>query len=387
MADDTNFKNEDPADIHPDFDRSNKLYLARFILLSHHGWKFRRGRGPRHHQFCLYCRGDLSNDCEILIHEDGECQNAWPVSCFLSILNTEPQHRASAIRCPMCRKGLFNRADYLTLATLKENDCPTASIWLSPFAPDFVLDSGLKEKRQIIFMERDHMQGLKLFGSEQEKLTNCLAICRTPDNDIELKREDRLSGCGPPSFNYLLGAFVLIHFGNNIFRMCTFLPDDMEQLRARLVAGGADVRLWSAETFKKEASQRGGLLACLEPDILDQENGYSNEVRKAGEIFMCGQEKTARRAWEPYAKEVNKAGVESECGNEESVSGTWKQYAYFNLLEALVTREEAMRIENSSFRAYLSSPRRMANLRYPSGLSALDANFSTLDESSGSEDF
>ncbi|KAK5188580.1 hypothetical protein LTR92_011389 [Exophiala xenobiotica] len=105
-----------PDKLHPDKDRTNVVNLSRLIALAQSGWVLARGRGPRNHDYCLWCRGSITEQTEILVHDRSlgvtaaKCNNAWPASCFLQyVINNEmDEARSKVIRCPMCRTDIYN---------------------------------------------------------------------------------------------------------------------------------------------------------------------------------------------------------------------------------------------------------------------------------------
>ncbi|KAL2392910.1 hypothetical protein ABEF95_001141 [Exophiala dermatitidis] len=55
-------------DMHPPVDMTNPVTLTRLIALHLSDWRLDRGRGPRSHTHCLWCRGSMSDSTEILVH-------------------------------------------------------------------------------------------------------------------------------------------------------------------------------------------------------------------------------------------------------------------------------------------------------------------------------
>jgi len=290
-------------DFHPRFDRSNKQHVARLVSLLLKDWRLEKGQGPRNHDFCLYCRGDLTHDCEIFVHEDGQCRNGWPLSCFLEWLEIELAG-GRPIRCPVCRATIVgpNTLEAFCRASEPRPDPPVALLRFALFSPDFVLQCGLLEKRPIIFMEHSTQNNLskKLFNGDAALFSIFQAITHRPGSpNIEF---NLLCYQYPdtPSPSTVFPALVLVDCGHNIFRMCTFLPREMEDLRSKLVAGGANVRLMSGDSFDRAAELNGGLALALNGIAAGDLDIPMGEMEKNGMDFMSGIY-TKRVQWEQEA--------------------------------------------------------------------------------------
>ena len=331
-------------EIHPDFDRSNQANVVRLVALSLNGWRIQRGRGPRNHGVCLYCRGDLTDATEIFVHEDGSCRNAWPVCCFLEMLDQDLKNTFRVVRCPVCRNGLFRTHEIDRFMILKV-DGPTAVLRVTLFSPEFVIQCGLQERRPIIFMERNQMRSVAMFKDDANLLRDCSNIKREGESQtIRVNTQMAALGTVTPVFR----AWVLIGFGYNIFRICTFLPQQMEELRSELVAGGANVRLMSAASFNAEAELRGGLTTTLDGILAGELDRNLKETEKVAEDFMCGSE---------GAREL------------------WAESSYFHLLKTLVAAGRGPKeIKNPRYRAFLESlppPRHFPNNPFLGGMGSI----------------
>jgi hypothetical protein len=313
-------------EIHPDFDRSNQANVVRLVSLSLNGWRIQRGRGPRNHDACFFCRAPLTDDpIEIFVHENGSCRNAWPVCCFVEMIDKDLTSTYGVVRCPMCRLSLF-RTPEIDRFIISKVDGPTAVLRVTLFSPEFVIQCGLQERRPIIFMERNQMKSVTMFKDEANLFRDCNKIKRKGESQtISVNAQMTAPGTDSPVFT----AWVLIGFEYNIFRMCTFLPQQMEELRSELVAGGANVRLMGAGSFNAEAELRGGLTTTLDGIVADELDRDLKETEKVAEEFMCGSEGTR----EP-----------------------WAEQAYFHLLRTFVAAERGPKeIKNPRYKAFLET--------------------------------
>lgn len=291
---------------HADFDRSKVMNLVRLINLLSTSWTLQRGRGPREHQRCIWCHGDIPDDCEIIVHANGSCNNAWPASCFLQWLELEFQlnkgtsryNGALTITCPMCRESMFSmyRLHYRDCEAAegpseakKQPFAPyTAFIKIVPFSPDYVLQCAIHENKPIIFLEHSQVSArrLRFFANDMELLVAYAAIGRLPESG-------KPHMPSPPDKKNLYceksyGGWVLVDVGNNHFRMCTFIGKDVSALFKKLTQEGANVRSMTADTFNQEAQERGGLLTVLSDMGLIKDKGTLQQIRATGEEFMCG---------------------------------------------------------------------------------------------------
>lgn len=309
-------------EIHPDFDRSDEGDNVRLVALALDCWRFQRGRGPRNDDLCNFCRGTLTDTTEIFVHENRKCRNAWPVCCLLGMLDQQLVIDFGFVRCPKCSLVLFN-THCIDEFMLTKEDGPTAVLRVTLFSPEFVLQCGFQERRPIIFMEREQMKSVTMFQDEAKLFSDCSDIKREGESQrITVGTQMTAPGTLSPVFN----AWVLIGFRYNIFRMCTFLPQQMEELRSELVAGGANVRLMSAESFNAEAELRGGLTTTLDGILAGELDRNLEETEKVAEEFMCGSE-GARELWaESSYLHLFKTFVAAKRGTKEIKNPRYKAF-------------------------------------------------------------
>ncbi|KEF59903.1 uncharacterized protein A1O9_04751 [Exophiala aquamarina CBS 119918] len=302
MADNPSSLGGSSDEFHSSFDRSDEQNVAFAVALSLNGWRIRRGRGPRNHDICLYCRGNITDDCEIFVHEVGSCHNAWPLSCFLGGLKMDLAELRD-VRCPLCRIDIAcpREMDQFLRPEGPRPPVPAALLRFTLFSPDFVLHYGLQEKRPIIFMEESAENKLlsKMFKDDAALFRQCCWVRREKGEHQSIQVMPFQDPLGPVT-TPVFAALVLVDFGHNIFRMCTFLPREMEDLRYRLVAGGAIVRSMSGGSFDAEAELRGGLSAALDGISAGELDKDMAAAQKAGQAFLCGSE-GSREAWEEQA--------------------------------------------------------------------------------------
>lgn len=241
------FAEPDNSEFHPDIDPSDASNLTRLIALKQCGWKLRREKGDRKPgDTCRWCRGPLLAGIQILVHDNGRCNNVWGASCFMEMLAYEIDHsRQRVFRCPMCRDGIYNcRKESYADFQQPGAWAPTAFLRVMLFSPDWVVQVATETRRPVILMDSDEVEKLVFWGHSEQRWCDCSAI-------MELDRVTRA-----------FKEWILVDCGNNEYRMCPF----------RLVEKGVDrgsLLTMGAEQFNREAGVRGGLAAAahsFEPD-------------------------------------------------------------------------------------------------------------------------
>jgi hypothetical protein len=83
---------ETPDDPHVPLDLTNPETLTRVLSLLQAGWVIGRGRGPRNHDFCLWCRGPINGEETMIFTHVGAkdgCGNSWPAPCLLDSIKLD----------------------------------------------------------------------------------------------------------------------------------------------------------------------------------------------------------------------------------------------------------------------------------------------------------
>lgn len=337
-------ENDVKDDLHPDLDRNNKLSVLHLVALCLHGWRIQRGRGPRHNDFCLFCRADVSESTEMLVHAGKNCGNAWPVSCFLDLIRWEWANGARPIRCPMCRDTIYS----LTMSTPAFDKCirglapaPNTLIKISLFSPDFVVKCALEQKRPVKFIKHTDLSLTPMFPDEETLFNQCSSIARYTGSHKGQKDNVIVMTMPPQSAlttnpwdwtSPVFDSWVLIDFGHKIFRACTFLPAQMEELGRSLTAG------------------------CAGYQQVDNSSFYDNSPALAPSGLAVTLDGIAAGELDREMKEAEEAAREYFCESKD-IQEPWQQLANFHLLKLMVTAGRASNavIENPRYKAFLNS--------------------------------
>lgn len=369
----------DPDDIHPDIDYTNPANLTRLLALFQNGWILSRGRGPRNQDTCLWCRGDIAEDAEILTHvgSGNSCRNSWPATCLLQWIDDEIDvHHPSSklLRCPMCREEFYTAYGFRPkLEFLKVNEAEggvklmdAAFTRVVLFSPTFAKEACLKKGMSLIFMQPEEIKKIGLWGKHRKTFADCEALrLKNPTEDMDYNTASLpeptittgnlnpfnsvenlafpvgISGAVPaasspiPSTNMSANGngnqkgeeeqtfdttWVLIDYGNNEFRITPFLSEQAEALKKDMTEHRVTVTMMDAQAFNEEAKKNGGLVAAVK--------GFKVDVQGMGEMMESGKE---------FVKEMFKKAMLPEGKHE-------KQW-YRRLLRAfaVVVEEETER--------------------------------------------
>ncbi len=257
--------------IHPDIDRTDVVNLSRLIALFQSGWTLSRGHGPRNNDFCLWCRGPMTEHTEILIHDCGpntsaKCNNAWPASCFLqSVVNFEIDKAGTRVlRCPMCRAEIFNAHRLKRDPRMQDFQHPTyevvpAHIRVLLFGARLALQYAKEHgSRPLFFMERAEVAKLAMLGRNS-------VVFRQVD---ALKHPER-------GEDHFVTLWLVIDWGNNEYRMTPYLstPNIVPEMLRERISPLQGIRFMTAQEVEHEAAVKGGLaeaVAAFMPDLHDE---------------------------------------------------------------------------------------------------------------------
>ncbi|KIW20236.1 hypothetical protein PV08_00811 [Exophiala spinifera] len=261
-------------ELHPDLDRTNIIHLSRILALMQCGWTITRGRGPRNHDFCLWCRGPLTDHTELLVHScdaggNTKCNNAWPASCFMTnFLNHELKHNGAgrkSISCPMCR-GLIIRTKITLVSPSaqtsdfeppEKNKAYPALIRIMFFSTENALQEAQTNTKRVFVMERSEVAKLAKLG-RNKVLFKCL------DAMMHFKR------CN----EHLFDSWLAIDCGDNEYRLTPLIhraKDEPDPYSGTITA--CRQNCVTAEKLEEEASNNGGLVkvvATFRPDFAEE---------------------------------------------------------------------------------------------------------------------
>ncbi|EXJ54958.1 uncharacterized protein A1O5_12869 [Cladophialophora psammophila CBS 110553] len=184
------FMEPDPETIHPDVDLNDRNNLVRLLALYQSGWEQGRGRGPREHDTCIWCRGPVASNVQILTHvgTSNSCRNSWPATCLMDWINQELDVvRNRVLRCPMCREEFFNiytqsRADFRANQGGPDAELVINGAWLRCilFSPIYAREFCVKTGKPIIIIKSEEARKLMLLNREKAIFNPCEGLARTP---------------------------------------------------------------------------------------------------------------------------------------------------------------------------------------------------------------
>ncbi|KAK5062618.1 hypothetical protein LTR84_004691 [Exophiala bonariae] len=349
-------------DVHPDINPNDKLSILHLVTLCLNGWRIQKGRGPRHNEFCLYCRADVTDSTQMLVHAGNKCGNAWPVSCFLTLIKWEWANRVrrprSPMRCPMCRHAIYTVP--MIPPTWSQSSCgfaddPNVLVKISLFSPDFVVKCAaatMEKARPISFIKQADLKQVPMFPEEKRLFTLCSSITvmgnpgdgagETIDVNLNPVLPSFVSGLSSeqpdnhPS-SPVFDTWVLIDFGHNIFRACTFLPSQMEELQRSLIKAGLHYEEVNESYFSSASTglAQGGLAAALDGITAGELDRDMTEAQEAAKVYFCESEIVKSLESEP-----------------------WRQHANFHFLKLMFAAGRASSdgvVENPLYKAFLQS--------------------------------
>ncbi len=310
----------DPATIHPDLDLTDRNTLTRLLALLQNGWVFSRGRGPRNHDNCLWCRGPIDTDIDMLTHtgtDDGsKCRNSWPASCLMDWINQELSGtRSYKMKCPMCSKQFYDAhnkasADFKADQGRTDHNSVLDAAWLrcQLFSPSFARDSAIKRGKPLIFMKGTEARKLVFLGKEKvifqrseglldpieteskkkflrrhygdtlpytvEQLTSMMgvgeseatAIIQTYNKGFPVLPADHPTDTPLEVVPQFDTTWVMVDSGtgNNQFVMSVFLTEQAYNvIWLPCELGNCNIKNMNAEEFEAQAKENGGLVAAV----------------------------------------------------------------------------------------------------------------------------
>ncbi|KAL6244248.1 hypothetical protein RBB50_008490 [Rhinocladiella similis] len=256
-------------DVHPDLDRTKIIHLSRLIALMQCGWTVTRGRGPRNHAFCLWCRGPLTDHTEILVHScdpgaSSKCNNAWPASCFMKqFINFELKAPGrKSILCPMCR-GLIIRTKISLLSASaltsdfdppEKNKAYPALVRIMFFSAEKALQEPETNTKGVFVMERSEVAKLAKLGRNKVLFESIDAI-------------KHLQRCT----EHLFDSWLVINCGDNEYRLTPLIQSEKDGPNPYGEAMAiCRQKCVTAEKLEEEAANNGGLdkaVAAFRPDF------------------------------------------------------------------------------------------------------------------------
>ncbi|KAK4942285.1 hypothetical protein LTR10_017891 [Elasticomyces elasticus] len=286
-------------DTHLDLKRDEPRNLVRLIALMQAGWTLSRGNGPRHHPYCLWCRGDFSHRTEILIHD--KCNNAWAASCFMDFVHYEcDETHHQRLSCPICRATFHTRPwrRHPELAGYPEpmhnppqhdfevskNVNISAHIRIVMYNPASVIKA-VQYSKTLMIMTRDEMAKLAMFG-RNKSIFNVIDDVKTEWGRVFLQwaviswgnNEYRASPLFAHQETALLELLAAKGLGSPMVKNeSAQILEEWVASTGRVPAGGVCYRILkdnSAQILEEWAASRGGLataVAAFKPDSQDDD--------------------------------------------------------------------------------------------------------------------
>ena len=311
-------KEPDLGTIHPDLELTDPKRLTRLLALLQNGWTYSHGRGPRHHDNCLWCRGPIESDIDILTHvgKDNSCKNSWPASCLMDWIEQDlDQATGYRLRCPMCSEEFCNltkkygkdfkaRRGENTEETDPESILKSAWLRCIFFSPAFTREV-FTQGKPIILMTGEEAQKLVLLGKEKVIFYQCEGLLDPVEAENKRKWLRRQYGDNLPytieqmtqmgiaqseasaiSFAYAQSAenpdrpiifdkplrmeprfdttWVIIRHGPNQYVMSPFLTEKIDQwIRVPSDVANVPMKSMTAEEFNDMARGDGGLIEAV----------------------------------------------------------------------------------------------------------------------------
>ncbi|EXJ58276.1 hypothetical protein A1O7_05701 [Cladophialophora yegresii CBS 114405] len=302
----------DPGELHPDLDLTDPNTVTRLLALLLNGWVLSRGRGPRNHDTCLWCRGAIDSDVDILTHvgtdSGSKCRNSWPATCLMDWtrqeLDTANSHR---LKCPMCstefcNSGTKSAHDFKVNQGKADAESVLDAAWLRVvlFSPLFAREAALKEGKHLIFVKGAEAKKLILLGQNKVIFYQCEGLLDPVESENKrrwLKRQygdnlpwnvEKLTemGIAQSEATAIMHAYtqsaaspahdslelqprfdttwVIIDRGNNQFIMSPFLTQQAHNvIRLPVQLGSGVINDMTAAEFNDHAKKNGGLLAAI----------------------------------------------------------------------------------------------------------------------------
>ncbi|OCT51250.1 hypothetical protein CLCR_08456 [Cladophialophora carrionii] len=306
----------DPGALHPDLDFTDRNILTRVLALLQNGWVLARGRGPRNHDTCLWCRGPIESDVDILTHvgagNGSKCRNSWPAACLMDWIHQElDTANGHKLKCPMCSaefcsSGTKSAHDFKADQGNSDPDSLRDAAWLRVvlFSPLSAREAALKEGKQLIFMQGAEAKKLVFLGQNKVVFYQCEGLLNPVEAENKrrwLKRQygdnlpwnvEKLTemGIAQSEATAIMHAYtqsaassstlpdddplelqprfdttwVIMDRGNNQFIMSPFLTEQAHNvIRLPVQLGHGVINDMTAAEFKALAKTNGGLLAAI----------------------------------------------------------------------------------------------------------------------------
>ncbi|KIY00880.1 uncharacterized protein Z520_03546 [Fonsecaea multimorphosa CBS 102226] len=367
------FVEPDPETVHPDVDLTDRNNLVRLLALYQSGWEKGRGRGPRDHETCIWCRGPVAPNVEVLTHvgTSNSCRNSWPATCLLDWINQElgGGARNHVLRCPMCREEFFSLYKAEGADFRADQGGPDAGRvinagWLRCilFSPVYARETCVKKGKPLIIIKSEEARKLVLLNTEKIIFNTCEELPLTGLGPRKrwidrVLAADTSNNSGPLSsshtfvqdpvaasiVNHPLVRFeeppkrtfdtvwVVLDWGSNQFRMSPLLSLQADALKILMEEQGGVVKIMNADEFDAMAKGNGGLAAAVtgfQPDDRAElaemwESGsvwlskLLNESSKDGE--HASDKEWYERLARAFGSKVNLSPEEADDGVREDV--------------------------------------------------------------------
>ncbi|KAH0837238.1 hypothetical protein FOPE_04707 [Fonsecaea pedrosoi] len=294
----------DPETIHPTVDLGDRNNLVRLLALYQSGWERGRGRGPRDHETCIWCRGPVGPNVEVLTHvgRNNSCRNSWPVTCLLDWIQQQlGTVRGHSLRCPMCAEEFYHRYSVTGADFKADQGGPDAQRvvdagWLrcTLFGTAYARDFCVKRKKPLIIMESEEARKLVLLNREKYMFNKCEELPQTalegtrwfsrvvaadiaqsfgatpaPDSGLPAPVAPVIyprpvEGEAEKPKNTFNMAWMILDHGNNQYRMSPILCLDACCLIVQTEGLGGVTKTMTAEEFNAMTKARGGLKTVVE---------------------------------------------------------------------------------------------------------------------------
>jgi hypothetical protein len=317
----------DPETLHPDLDLTDRNTLTRLLALVQNGWVLSHGRGPRNHDTCLWCRGAIESDVDMLTHvgtdNGSKCRNSWPAACLMEWIHQELDvANGHKLKCPMCSAdfcgyGTKTAQDFKVNQGKADGESVLNAAWLRVvlFSPLFAREAALKEGKQLIFMKGAEAKKLVFLGRSKAIFYQCEGLLDPVESENKrkwLKRQygdnlpwnvEKLTEMGiaqseataimhaytqtsaspsnPPHDGPLElhprfdTTWVIIDRGNNQFIMSPFLTEQAHNvIRLPVQLGSGVINDMTAAEFNALAKKNGGLLAAIKGFDASQDQDF-----------------------------------------------------------------------------------------------------------------
>ncbi|OAP60293.1 hypothetical protein AYL99_05295 [Fonsecaea erecta] len=359
------FVEPDPETIHPNVDLSDRNNLVRLLALYQCGWRQGRGRGPREHETCIWCRGPVAPNVEVLTHvgNSNSCRNSWPATCLLEWIDQElGAAKNHALQCPMCREQFFSCYSTSDPDFRKDQGGPDAQGVISAawvrcilFSPLYARETCVKKGKPLIIIKSEEARKLVLLNKEQyifngcenlsqkvfvrmrrllhrAKGTNILQSSESPSasetlvlntvasstRDRPVEEEKQLPK--PP----LDTMWALLDWGDNQFRMSPLLAHQAHALKTLTEQQGGVVKTMNADEFAALAKGNGGLERAVRGFQPDDEAELAAMKVSGTEWLIKMQresskedERASEKEWYERLAEFYQVSVDPETGEIE----------------------------------------------------------------------